>query len=49
MHILKPIYPDESLDMGAMIKDLMQKNYDAWVEVYEKTYEQKLTYATKKD
>ncbi|MBQ7973394.1 MAG: 1-acyl-sn-glycerol-3-phosphate acyltransferase [Clostridia bacterium] len=49
VHILKPIYPDESLDMGAMIKDLMQKNYDAWVEVYEKTYEQKLTYATKKD
>ena len=47
VHILEPIYPDESLDMNARIKDMMQKNYQAWVEVYEKFYGEKLVYLTK--
>ena len=47
VHILEPIYPDESLDMNAKIKDMMQKNYQAWVEVYEKFYGEKLVYLNK--
>lgn len=48
VHVLEPIYPDESLDMSARITDLMQKNYQAWVNVYENVYGQKLVYNTKK-
>ena len=48
VHVLEPIYPDESLDMSARITDLMQKNYQAWVDVYENVYGQKLVYTTKK-
>ena len=48
VHVLEPIYPDESLDMSARITDLMQKNYQAWVNVYENVYGQKLVYTTKK-
>lgn len=48
VHVLEPIYPDESLDMSARITDLMKKNYQAWVNVYENVYGQKLVYTTKK-
>ena len=48
VHVLEPIYPDENLDIVARINDLMQKNYNAWVDVYEKTYGEKLVYHTKK-
>ena len=48
VHVLEPIYPNESLEMSARITDLMQKNYQAWVNVYENVYGQKLVYNTKK-
>lgn len=48
VHVLEPIYPDEGLDMSARITDLMQKNYQAWVNVYENVYGQKLVYTNKK-
>ena len=48
VHVLEPIYPNESLEMSARITDLMQKNYQAWVHVYENVYGQKLVYNTKK-
>ena len=35
------------LHMNAKIKDMMQKNYQAWVEVYEKFYGEKLVYLNK--
>jgi len=47
VHILEPIYPDESLEMNLRIDDMMQKNYEAWVKVYEQVYGEKLVYSTK--
>ncbi len=47
VHVLEPIYPDESLDMNLRVNDMMQKNYEAWVKVYEQVYGEKLVYSTK--
>ena len=47
VHILPPIYPDENLDKKARMEDMMNKNYSAWVDVYEKVYGEKLIYSTK--
>ena len=47
VHILEPIYPDINLGQKERIEDLKNKNYNAWVEVYEKTYGVKLEYNIK--
>lgn len=44
LHFLKPIYPDENKSAKDNATEMMQKNYDAWVEVYEKVYKKKLEY-----
>ena len=44
LHILPAIYPDEKLSRGEAKKDMKQKNYAAWVKVYEAFYETPLEY-----
>ena len=48
IHINPPIYKDEKLSDRENIDMMMQKNYDVWKDVYEKTYNKKLEYLTKK-
>lgn len=49
VHILEPIYPDKNLSKQENIKQMKQRNYNAWVEVYEKFYGEKLTYLCDKN
>ena len=44
LHFLEPIFPDENKTAKENSKDMMEKNYSAWVEVYEKVYKKKLEY-----
>ena len=44
IHILPPIYPNKLLDNNERKKDMQERNYNAWVEVYEKVYKKKLKY-----
>lgn len=47
VHVLEPIYPKAELDRNENVKRMMDANYNAWVEVYEDVYGEKLTYTTK--
>jgi len=47
VHILEAIYPDMNLDRKARIQDMLDKNYSAWVKVYEQVYGEKLVYSIK--
>lgn len=38
LHILPAIYPDRSLSRVEAKKDMKNKNYEAWVQVYEQVY-----------
>lgn len=44
LHILPALYPDEKLSRVEAKKDLKQKNYEAWVKVYEEFYQKPLVY-----
>lgn len=44
IHIAPPIYPDAEKRMGQNVEIMMQKNYEVWKEIYEKTYNIPLTY-----
>ncbi|MBQ6706244.1 MAG: 1-acyl-sn-glycerol-3-phosphate acyltransferase [Clostridia bacterium] len=44
LHILPAIYPDEALSRSEAKKDMKQKNYEAWVKVYEDVYQTPLEY-----
>ena len=44
LHISKPIYPDKDKTVQENSIILMQKNYDLWKSIYEKTYKIKLEY-----
>ena len=44
LHILPAIYPDQNLSRAEAKKDLKQKNYEAWVKVYEEFYQKPLVY-----
>lgn len=46
IHICKPIYPDPSKSRSVNVNEMMQKNYDVWKELYEKTYGIPLEYDT---
>ena len=48
IHISKPIYPDGNLSNKENIKMLMDKNYKLWKEIYEREYNEPLTYTTEK-
>ena len=44
LHILPAVYPDKSLSAREARTKMKDENYNAWVEVYEKTYKKKLVY-----
>jgi 1-acyl-sn-glycerol-3-phosphate acyltransferase len=44
LHILPAIYPDSSLSRMVAKKDMKNKNYEAWVRVYEEVYGMPLRY-----
>lgn len=46
VHILPAIYPDESVKLKERDKLMAKKNYEMWKELYESTYNEKLTYTT---
>lgn len=46
INILPPIYPKQELSKRENITEMMTKNYNAWVEVYERAYGKKLEYTT---
>lgn len=44
IHVLPPIYKDDNKSYKENVQEMQQKNYDMWVEVYEKVYDKKLEY-----
>lgn len=44
VHILKPIYPDESLSVKQNARMMADRNYEAWKELYESVYGIPLVY-----
>ena len=44
VHFCEPVYPDPDKRRAQNVKEMLDKNYEAWKEVYEKTYNKKLTY-----
>ena len=46
VHILPPIFPDESLGIRDDTERMCRENYRLWVETYESFYGEKLTYTT---
>lgn len=43
-HVGEPIYPDKNKNKVQNVEMMMQKNYEVWKEVYEKTYKTPLRY-----
>ena len=48
VNIDKPIYPDSNLSQKENIKNIMEKNYEVWKNIYEKFYEKPLEYTCDK-
>lgn len=42
MHVLPPIYPNKELDMRARKNDMLQRDYNAKVKLYENIYSRKI-------
>ncbi len=49
LHILPAIYPDGALSSREAKAKMKKENYDAWVRVYENTYNKKLVYGDGED
>ena len=49
IHVGKPIMPDKSLPYRECVKDLMNKNYELWKDIYETEYQMPLVYDTKSE
>ena len=47
LHFLPAIYPDLSLSKADNIEMMKNKNFEAWKQVYESVYGEKLAYNTK--
>ena len=47
IHICPAIYPDEKLTAKENANMICEKNYQLWVDIYEKIYNTKLKYNTK--
>lgn len=45
LHIMPAIYPDDSLPYTKAKKDMKNRNYEAWVKVYEDFYQKPLVYS----
>ena len=46
IHVGEPIYPDKSLPYKVGVKDMLDKNYNLWKEIYEREYQMPLVYET---
>ena len=46
IHVGEPIYPDKSLPYKLGVKDMLDKNYNLWKEIYEREYQMPLVYET---
>ena len=46
IHIGEPIYADKSLPYRESIKDMLDRNYNLWKEIYEREYNMPLIYET---
>ena len=46
IHVGKPLYPDNNLPYMERVKDLMDRNYNLWKDIYEEEYQIPLTYTT---
>ncbi len=44
LHFLEPIYPNKAVSKNESAEEMKNKNYNDWVEVYEKVYKRKLEY-----
>ncbi len=44
IHIAPPIYPDQSLRYADAVRDLLDRNYAIWKDIYEKEYQMPLSY-----
>ncbi len=49
IHVCEPIYPDKSLPYRESVKDLMNRNYNLWKDIYETEYHMPLVYDTVND
>ena len=49
IHILEPIYPDQSLSVRQNVEVMRSKNFEAWKKIYEETYGIALEYKAKKE
>ncbi len=49
IHVCEPIYADKSLPYRASVKDLMNRNYELWKNIYETEYHMPLVYDTDPD
>lgn len=45
VHFCEPIYPDPNKKRAQNACEMRDKNYEAWKDVYEQTYGEKLTYS----
>ena len=45
LHILPAIYPDKNLPATESKKNMKNKNYEAWVKIYEEFYKKTLVYS----
>ena len=46
IHIGKPIYPNPELSYRESVKDMRDRNYQLWKEIYEREYHMPLKYDT---
>lgn len=47
IHVAEPIYPNPDKSKEANVREMMQKNFEVWKEIYEETYGVPLQYAEK--
>ena len=45
IHVCEPIYPDITKPRNETVEEMRQKNFDVWKQIYEKTYDEPLSYA----
>ena len=48
IHVCPPIYPEDGLNYRRNMAKMMEKNYEAWKEIYEREYQIPLSYTTEK-
>ena len=49
IHISEPIYPDPTKNKQENLKMMMDKNFQIWKNLYEKTYNKPLSYDEKEE